>query len=100
MNQHKFINPGVTVIVIHWGEEHCSMVLKLTLPFSAVLQAQDCELLAALKSCIFLYILPSFELKCVRNSGFIFLFIKRLFRVRSVLLTSCICRTTLTILQS
>lgn len=64
MNQHKFINPGVTVIVIHWGEEHCSMVLKLTLPFSAVLQAQDCELLAALKSCIFLYILPSFELVC------------------------------------
>lgn len=53
------------------------MVLKLTLPFSAVPQKQDWELQAVLKSYIFPYILPLFVLNCVSSSDFIFLIIKR-----------------------
>lgn len=49
------------------------MVLKLTLPFSAVLQTQDWELQAGLKSYIFPFILPVFVFNCVSNSIFIFL---------------------------
>lgn len=82
MNQHKFINPGVTVIVIHWGEEQCSMVLKLTLPSSAVLQEDNEEIMTALKFCTFLYILPFLFLTELEICFYVFI-LMTLFIIRS-----------------